>query len=142
MSKKYHIGEFLEAVCGMLSDVSGNVFPGHRPEAKGKQMADLVVVSLPVSLIDLNVQQRTTVRFELMARNKATGVADVPKLQGMLDAISAKFPMVFGRFTVTSPSLVVKGTDGLGFTVWNVQATLKINMTDEGRNDPFVPHVL
>lgn len=130
MKKKYYIAECLEWICGQLADVSGNVFPEHRPEAKGKQMPDLVVVSLPTAIDDKNVQQDATIRFELMARNKATGIADTPKLQKMLDTLTEKFPMVNGRFSVVRPSLVLKGADGLGFTVWNVQARLITYTTD------------
>ena len=130
MSKKYYLSDCLQSICGMLWDVSKNVFADHRPEAKGKQMPDMVVVSLPVTIDDKNVQQDTTIRFELIAKNKATGVANIPRLQEMLDTLSAKFPMVRGRYSVISPYVALKGNDGLGFTIWNVQARLIINMTD------------
>ncbi len=130
MSKTYYISDCLQAICGMLGDVSKNVFPGHRPEAKGKQMDDMVVVSLPVTIDDQRVQQTTTMRFELIARNKATGVANIPRLQEMLDKLSAKFPMSAGRYSVFKPYVALKGNDGLGFTIWNVQARLVIYMTD------------
>lgn len=130
MSKKYYIADCLETLCGMMGDVSKHVFPDHRPEAKGKQMDDMVVVSLPVTIDDQRVQQSTTVRFELIVRNKATGVADIPRLQEMLDILSAKFPIVSERYSVISPYVALKGNDGLGFTIWNVQARLIIFMTD------------
>ena len=130
MSKRYYISDCLKALCGMLGDVSEHVFPMQRPEAKGKQMADMVVVSLPVTIDDQRVQQSTTVRFELFVRNKATGVPDIPRLQEMLDALSSKFPMSTERYSVFKPYLALKGPDGLGFTVWNVQARLIVFMTD------------
>lgn len=128
--KKYHIGECLETICGMLADVSGNIYPDHRPEAKGKLMNDMVVVSLPVNIADNNVQLDTTIRFELIVKNKATGIANISRLQEMLDALSVKFPIVQDRFSVVSPYVALKGNDGLGFTIWNVQARLIINTTD------------
>lgn len=131
MSKRYYILDCLQTICNMLTDVSANVFPDHRPEAQGKQMDDMVVVSLPVTIDDKKVQQDTTIRFELIAKNKATGVADINRLQEMLDALSAKFPIVSGRYSVISPYLALKGNDGLGFTIWNVQARLIINTIDE-----------
>ena len=134
MRKKYYIADCLEVICGLLTDVSGNVFPDHRPEAKGSQMQDMVVVSLPVTIEDMNVQQVTTVRSELIVRNKAEGVADIPRLQEMLDTLASKFPIVNGRYSVTSPYVALKGNDGLGFTVWNVQARLTINTTDNYTN--------
>ncbi len=130
MTKKFYIGECLQVICGLLSDVSENVFPDHRPEAKGKQMQDMVVVSLPVTVNDNNVQQDTVIRFELMARNKSTGIANIIRLQQMLDTLTAKFPIVSGRYSFVSPTVVLKGNDGLGYTVWNVQARLIINTTD------------
>lgn len=128
--KKYHIGECLETICGMLADVSENIYPDHRPEAKGKLMNDMVVVSLPVNIADNNVQLDTTIRFELIVKNKATGIANISRLQEMLDALSVKFPIVQDRFSVVSPYVALKGNDGLGFTIWNVQARLIINTTD------------
>lgn len=130
MSKRYYISDCLQTICGMLGDVSKNVFPDHRPEAKGKQMEDMVVVSLPVTIDDQRVQQSTTIRFELIVRNKATGVANIPKLQEMLDALSAKFPMTTKRYSVFKPYVALKGNDGLGFTIWNVQARLIMFTTD------------
>lgn len=130
MKKKFYIGECLQVICGLITDVSENVFPDHRPEAKGKQMQDFVVVSLPVTINDNNVQQDTVIRFELMVRNKSTGIADITRLQTMLDALTSKFPIVSGRYSVFNPNVVLKGNDGLGYTVWNVQATLIINTTD------------
>lgn len=130
MTKKFYIGECLQVICGLLTDVSENVFSDHRPEAKGKQMQDMVVVSLPVTVNDNNVQQDTVIRFELMARNKSTGIANITRLQQMLDTLTAKFPIVSGRYSFVSPTFVLKGNDGLGYTVWNVQARLIINTTD------------
>ena len=130
MTKKFYIGECLQVICGLLTDVSENVFSDHRPEAKGKQMQDMVVVSLPVTVNDNNVQQDTVIRFELMARNKSTGIANITRLQQMLDTLTAKFPIVSGRYSFVSPTAVLKGNDGLGYTVWNVQARLIINTTD------------
>ena len=130
MTKKFYIGECLQVICGLLTDVSENVFPDHRPEAKGKQMQDMVVVSLPVAINDNNVQQDTVARFELMVRNKSSGIANITRLQRMLDALTAKFPIVSGRYSLVSPSLVLKGNDGFGYTIWNVQARLIINTTD------------
>lgn len=130
MTKKFYIGECLQVICGLLTDVSENVFPSHRPEAKGKQMQDMVVVSLPVTVNDNNVQQDTVARFELMAKNKSTGIANIARLQEMLDALTAKFPIVSGRYSLASPTVVMKGNDGFGYTVWNVQSRLIINTTD------------
>ena len=135
MSNRYYIGECLETVCGLMADVSQNVFAGHRPGAVGEQIKDFVVISLPVTIYNKNVQQLTTIRIEIATRNKATGIANIARLQEMLDALMAKFPIVERRFSVTSPNLVLKGNDGLGFTLWNVQAKLLVNTTDSYKNN-------
>lgn len=98
-------------------------------------MNDFIVVSLPVSIEDQNSYQKTTLRIELAAKDKANGISDTLKLQSMLDALMAKFPIVERRFSVTSPNLVLKGADGLGFTLWNVQAKLLVNTTDSYKNN-------
>ena len=53
----------------------------------------------------------------------------------MLNELASKFPIVESRFSVTSPNVVLKGTDGLGFTLWNVQSKLLINTTDSYQNN-------
>lgn len=130
---QYHIAEVLQEVCTQMKDISKNVFPESRPSATGQQMDDLMVVSLPVSIDDQNAWQRTTLRIEIFVKNRASGVAYTKKLQELLNATISKFPIVTKRFSVTSPRLLLKGTDGLGFTVWNVQAKLIINTTDSYR---------
>lgn len=132
---RYYISDILEEVCTSVTDVSGNVYPEHRPGAVQEQMEDMVVVSLPVSWNDQNAWQSTTMRFELMARNRANGVAYTRRLQEMTDTLMAKFPIKGERFSVTKPRVVMKGDDGLGFTVWFVQAKLIVNTTDSYTNE-------
>lgn len=95
----------------------------------------MVVVSFPVSWDDQNAYQSTTMRFELMARNRASGVAYTKRLQEMADVLMEKFPMKGERYSATKPRVVMKGDDGLGFTVWFVQAKLIVNTTDSYTNE-------
>lgn len=127
---RYYIKEVLEEVCQRLSNISGHVFPEHRPSATGEQMNDFIVVSLPVSIEDQNAWQKTTLRIEIAARNRIQGVAHTKKLQEMLDGVTGKFPIVTERFSAVRPLPVLKGDDGLGFTIWNIQARLIVNTTD------------
>ena len=133
--QKYYIAEVLQKVCEAVYGISDHVFSEHRPSATGEQMNDFIVVSLPVSIEDQNSYQKTTLRIELAAKDKANGISDTLKLQSMLDALMAKFPIVESRFSVTSPNLVLKGADGLGFTLWNVQAKLLVNTIDSYKNN-------
>lgn len=132
---RYYISDILEDVCANVTDVSSNVFPEHRPSTTQKQMEDMVVVSLPVSWEDQNAYQSTTMRFELMARNRANGVSYTKRLQEMTDILMEKFPLKGIRYSVTKPRVVMKGDDGLGFTVWFVQARLIVNTTDSYTNE-------
>lgn len=132
---RYYISDILEDVCANVTDVSSNVFPEHRPSTTQKQMEDMVVVSLPVSWEDQNAYQSTTMRFELMARNRANGVSYTKRLQEMTDMLMEKFPLKGIRYSVTKPRVVMKGDDGLGFTVWFVQAKLIVNTTDSYTNE-------
>lgn len=132
---RYYISDILEDVCANVTDVSSNVFPEHRPSTTQKQMEDMVVVSLPVSWEDQNAYQSTTMRFELMARNRANGVSYTKRLQEMTDILMEKFPLKGIRYSVTKPRVVMKGDDGLGFTVWFVQAKLIVNTTDSYTNE-------
>lgn len=131
---KYYINDILEEICANVTDVSRNVFPEHRPTATQKQMEDMVVVSLPVSWEDQNAYQKTTIRFELIARNRANGLAYTKRLQEMTDALISKFTMKGYRYSITKPRMVMKGDDGLGFTIWFVQANLIVNTTDNYTN--------
>ena len=101
----------------------------------GEQMNDFIVVSLPVAIEEQNAYQKTTLRIELAAKDKANGISDTEKLQSMLNELASKFPIVESRFSVTYPNVVLKGTDGLGFTLWNVQSKLLINTTDSYQNN-------
>ena len=127
---KYYISEILEDTCDIIKRVSVHVYPEHRPTATPKQMKDLVVVSIPSSISDKHVCQKSIIRIELIARNLSTGVAYTKRLQEMLNTLVELFPIVRKRFSITSPYLALKGDDGLGFTVWNVQAKLIVNTTD------------
>lgn len=127
---KFYIAEILQSVCECFKGVSENVFPEHRPAATQEQMEDLIVVSLPVSIDDQNVWQKSRIQIELLARNRANGVSNTNRLQEMLNGVSGKFPIVSDRYSITSPIVALKGDDGLGFTIWNVQAKLVVNTTD------------
>ena len=125
---KYYISEVLEEVCQRLGGIS--MKSSICSAAAGKQMDDFIVVSLPVSIEDQNAYQKTTLRIEIAVRNRSQGVAHTKKLQEMLDGVAGKFPIVTERFSAFQPLLVLKGDDGLGFTIWNIQAKLIVNTTD------------
>lgn len=128
----FYISQILEEVCTLLSEVSKNVSASNRKAASQNQMSDFIVVSLPVNIPDSNVLQSTTLRIDIAARNIQNGLEDTPKLQSMLNSIISFFPIKAKdcRFSVSNPTVVLKGDDGLGFSHWHINADLDINQTD------------
>lgn len=128
---KFYIASILEEIAGFLAGVSSNVSASNRKSASQKKMQDFIVVSFPVNIPENKVVQKTTVRFDLAARNTVNGQEDTPKLQSMLDEVIALFPIHPSlRYTVTNPTVVLKGDDGLGFSHWLINADIQINQTD------------
>lgn len=127
--QRYYISEVLEYMCDLLMMVSDKVFSEHRPSAT-EQMSDFIVVSIPNTIDDQNAYQKGYLRIELYVRDKQSGIANTVRLQEMLNGLSELYPIVTNRFSITSPQLVLKGADTLGFTVWNIQSKLLINTTD------------
>lgn len=128
--QRYYINEILKEVCQRMGDITGTVFPDHRPSAKNEQMKEMIVVSVPQELLDENAWQRGVLRIELMVKDQSNGYTDMNRLNAMLNVAIGKFPIVTDRFSATRPRLLLKGSDGLGFTVWLIQAKLIINTTD------------
>lgn len=128
--QRYYINEILKEVCQRMGDITGAVFPDHRPSAKNEQMKEMVIISIPQELSDENAWQRGALRIELAVKDKTNGYADINRLNVLLDAAIRKFPIVTDRFSATRPRLLLKGADGLGFTVWLLQAKLIVNTTD------------
>ena len=128
---KFYISSILEEIAGMLIGISENVTAGNRKSVSQEQMEDFIVVSFPVNIPENKVVQNTTVRFDLAARNTVNGLEDTPKLQSMLDVVITLFPIHPSlRYTVTNPTVVLKGDDGLGFSHWLINADIQINQTD------------
>lgn len=127
---RFYIKDCLQWLCQRLAAVSDNVFAEHRPTGVEGQMADMVVVSLPVRVADRGVYQFTLVNFSLLARDRQGGVAHTKRLQEMMDGVTELLPLKEGRFLVTRPRYMAEGTDGSGFTEWTVQAELRINTSD------------
>lgn len=128
---KFYIAQILKELCGILSGISENVTASNRPSAKQKQMKDFIVVSFPTNIPDSKVVQATTLRIDLAARNTVNGLENTLRLQEMLDGVTALFPIHPSmRYTVSNPTLVLKGDDGLGFSHWLINADILINHTD------------
>lgn len=128
---KFYIAQILKELCGILSGISENVTASNRPSAKQKQMKDFIVVSFPTNIPDSKVVQATTLRIDLAARNTVNGLENTLRLQAMLEGVTSLFPIHPSmRYTVSNPTLVLKGDDGLGFSHWLINADILINHTD------------
>ena len=128
---KFYISSILEEIAGMLIGISENVTAGNRKSVSQEQMEDFIVVSFPVNIPENKVVQNTTLRIDLAARNTVNGLENTPRLQEMLDGVTALFPIHPSmRYTVSNPTLVLKGDDGLGFSHWLINADILINHTD------------
>lgn len=114
-----------------LQSASAHVFTPNRPNSIHPRMDDFIVVSLPDVIKDRGAVQQSTIDIELFARNKAGGLQDVPHLDKMLSSVLELFPFVYGRFSLTRPSLKLQDDDGTDFGVWLLQARVLTNMTDQ-----------
>lgn len=114
----------------MVKPLTQNVFVENRPMASSEQIQDMIVVSLPYRIYDEGAWQSTSLRFELIVKDRQGGIPRVEKLQSMLDSLTELFPIKGSRFLATRPFVALKGNDGVGWTIWNVQSKLIINTTD------------
>lgn len=130
--KKYYIAEILQSLCEKVDDlgICDSVYAEHRPTGHGEQSDRMVVVSITTQIVDNSAYQRAGINIHIIARNRDGGISATDELQAMLDGIMSLFPITERRYTVTSPNLLFKGDDELGFTVWVVNANLVINTTD------------
>lgn len=114
----------------MVKPLTSNVFVENRPRAASEQIEDMIVVSLPYRIYDNNAYQKSSIRFEIIVKERQGGIPRVDKLQEILDGLTSMFPIVRERYSCFDPFLALKGSDGVGWTIWNVQARLRVNTTD------------
>lgn len=126
---QYYLSEILKDVIHKVSDISEHVYPENRPLVTDS-LADMIVVSFPIQFEDKRVCQDSDIRFEIIVRNRHNNVPNVEKLQEMLNLLVGKFPIVGERYVLSRPFLALKGEDEAGFTIWVVQANIRINTTD------------
>lgn len=133
MAVVFYNRTIIEEVCGLLSDVSDNVYPEHRPLASTDQAEDLVVVDISSWMKCYRAYQKGVMRITVFAKDRAKGQANTVRLQELVDGITAKLPIVRERYTVYMPagsSLRMRGSDGLGYTYWRLDLDLQVNTID------------
>jgi ERCC4-type nuclease len=106
-----------------------DVFVGERPTAADKQRDAMIVISMPYGIRNISAIQTSTLRIEVIVKNKSQGVQNVSKLESLTNTIQELFPYTSAdnAFCVQLPDLTLKGKDGLGFTIWQLQASMYIS---------------
>lgn len=127
---KYYNLDILKELTELVAPLTHNVFVENRPRAASEQIEDMIVVSLPYRIYDEGAYQRTSARFEIIVKERQGGIPRVDKLQEILDSLTELFPIKGSRFTISNPFVALKGSDGVGWTIWNVQAKMIVNTTD------------
>ena len=126
---QYYISEILQDVIGKMSSICDNVYPENRPLVS-ESLDEMLVVSFPIEFDDNRVCQNSDIRFELIVRNRYNGIPNVEKLQDMLNQLVSMFPIIGERYVLSRPYMALKGEDESGFTIWVVQADIRVNTTD------------
>ena len=126
---QYYLSEILRDVIEKISDISAHRYPENRPVV-AESVSDMIVVSFPIKFEDKRVCQDSDIRFEIIVRNRHNNIPNVEKLQEMLNLLVGKFPIIGERYVLSRPFLALKGEDEAGFTIWVVQANIRINTTD------------
>lgn len=128
---KVYISELLQILCeGFAEALGATVYSEHRPLALQELADEFLVISLPSLVQDQNAFQKTTLRISVYVKNKANGIVNTSRLNEIAQSVCGMFPYVSGRYSATRPEVALKSDDGLGFTVWIIQANLQINTTD------------
>ena len=124
-----YISYILDGVIKRIKPICKNVYL-KRPSALPNQVKEMVVVSLPANFDDKYVCQTSTLRIEIITKNKGGDVPNIHGCEKLSNSITSLFPIVDPRYSITKPIVVLKGSDTLGFTIWAIQAKIMVNTTD------------
>ena len=113
----------VEAVRGIIPDV----FTTDRPRVS-ERMEEFAVVSLPTRLYNLTHgycgMTGTTCSIELFVRDKG-GRENVERIDELVDAVCGLFPKRVGSVLYSGPSVLVRGSDGMGFHAVDIDVNVK-----------------
>lgn len=130
MGQKLYIADVLKESCNALKVVCKDVVPSKRPTASNDDLKEFIVVSFNGRWVYNKAYQQTNMTIEVFVRNKSKGVENTSRLQSLCNTIFEMFPIVRERFELLSPNILLRGDDGLGFSVWNIQCECIVNTTD------------
>ena len=112
----------------LLSDY---VFTGDRPQAVPENMKDFVVVSIPTRMESLTYGGGYGLtsgycNFEIYVRHKKGGVEDLKRINQLIGELLDTLPYSDANIQLARPTIVLRGSDGLGFSAVLVRAELVI----------------
>ena len=131
-AEDFKVREVLQSLYGLGKLISDYVFTGNRPQATPEQMDSFVVVSVPSRLAASTYGGGFGVtsgycNIEIYVKLKKSGMEDVNKLDGMTKELISIMPYQDEVIRLSRPQVMLKGTDGLGFSAVLVRAELLIN---------------
>lgn len=128
-SIQFYPSDILRDISEKLSPYFQHIYPENRPLVS-EPMDEMLVISFPINFDDNHVCQNTDIRFEIIVKNNHNGIPKIEKLQEMLNLLVGQFPIIGERYVAYKPYLALKGEDEAGFTIWAVQAEIRVNTTD------------
>lgn len=121
----YGIKDLLLAMNTAFAGVSSNIFVTSRPKSSDK-MQDFAVISAPAKLFNNLGYGSTICRISLYAKDIQGLYENTPKLDSMQNAVYAALPISNAHYSITNPTPIDGGSDGLGFHVWHIQMDVLI----------------
>lgn len=127
----FKIKDAMLSLYNLGRDVSKNVFTGSRPQATPEQMKEFVVVSIPSRLESSTYgggfgMTSAFCNIEIYVKHKKGDVEDQVKMDEMLEKALSVFPYSDGNIQMSRPSVMLRGSDGLGFSAILVRAEMVI----------------
>ena len=128
-----HIGELSQYLVQAIKDaeITENVYAEGPPTAVQQVPDNFAVIFYPLTYRNKGPFQLQSVRVEMVAKDLENGRADLLELERMANAWLALFPIHYGRFTLSSPYIRTKASDGLGHHSWTIQCLCLTNTTDK-----------
>lgn len=121
----------LKSLYDSAKSISDKVFVANRPSAVPNQMKEFIVVALPEQIKPMvygggfgNVETYCTI--EAYVRLKKSGAEDVDKMEAIINKITSLFPISNEVMTASRPSVMLRGSDGLGFSAALIRAAITI----------------
>ncbi len=113
------------------ANVTEKVYVEGGPQAVQDVPDNFAILTFPLAVRNKGPFQTHQVRLEVIAKDMENGRADILKLEDMANKYLALFPIHDGRFTLSSPYIRLKASDGLGHHTWTIQCDCLVNTTDK-----------